>query len=481
MTTAHKVLGLLLIAALRAQATPPPTPPTAALGPEGAWLGTLGAGSGQLRLGLKLTKSSDGVYLGTLTSIDQGNAKIPLGLTTVTAGKIHLDIPLIKGSYDAVLSADGQQLKGTWLQGATPQPLDFSRSAADVVKDAAPAAPTARNPFGLSVEMQIEATPTPFMAGDKTNIVYEIHITNFSRGELLLSRLEVLSGDTVVAAWDGAALAGVLQRPGVDVDDKRALGAGLRAIAWVWVSLDKGAAVPQALRHRLSVGDQAVEGAAVAIQKAVLPAFGAPLRGENWSAANGPSNTSPHRRAMIPLMGRTPIAQRFAIDWQQLDASGTSAFKGDEADNTSYFCYGAEVLAVADAVVASSKDGIPDNVPGLSSRAVPITLETVGGNYLILDLGKGRFAFYGHLQPGSLRVKKGDKVHKGQVLGLLGNSGNSTGPHLHFHVSDANAPLVAEGQPYALSSYEVYVDGAWHKRTNQLPIEDARVRFVNVK
>ena len=68
---------------------------------------------------------------------------------------------------------------------------------------------------------------------------------------------------------------------------------------------------------------------------------------------------------------------------------------------------------------------------------VPITLETVGGNNVIMEIGDGLYAFYAHLQPGSLRVKVGDKVRRGQVLGLLGNSGNSSEPHLHFHICNA--------------------------------------------
>ena len=144
-------------------------------------------------------------------------------------------------------------------------------------------------------------------------------------------------------------------------------------------------------------------------------------------------------------------------------------------------------MAVADAVVVATKDGIPENVPGPTSGAVPITLETVGGNHVILDLGGGRFAFYAHLQPGSLRVKTGDKVRRGQVVGLVGNSGNSTEPHLHFHISDSNSPLGSEGLPYALPSFEVQGRGfgwkptapaaATEKRQNQMPVENEVIRF----
>lgn len=161
--------------------------------------------------------------------------------------------------------------------------------------------------------------------------------------------------------------------------------------------------------------------------------------------------------------------------------------------NANWYCYGAEVLAVADGVVASIKDGIAENVPMSPTRAVPITLDTIGGNFVILAIGHGAFAFCAHLQPGSLRIKPGERVRRGQVLGLLGNSGNSDAPHLHFHVSDDNS-LESEGLPYVLDSFEflgtadvdeAFKDG-WtpraaikpQKRVREIPAENAAVRFA---
>jgi hypothetical protein len=220
--------------------------------------------------------------------------------------------------------------------------------------------------------------------------------------------------------------------------------------------------------------------------------IGPPLRGGDWMAANGPSNSSGHRRALIPVGGGAHIAQRFAIDWLQVRESGQS-FEGDRLDNKNYRCYGTDALAVADAAVVAMKDGIPENIPGASSRAVPITLETVGGNHVILDLGGGKFAFYAHLQPGKIRVKVGDHVRKGQVIGLVGNSGNSTEPHLHFHICDRNSPLASEGLPYALTSFEaqgkgeiraeagsmkitISTEGAG-RRAMEIPLQNQFVRF----
>jgi murein DD-endopeptidase MepM/ murein hydrolase activator NlpD len=87
---------------------------------------------------------------------------------------------------------------------------------------------------------------------------------------------------------------------------------------------------------------------------------------------------------------------------------------------------------------------------------------------------------YAHLQPGSLRVKAGQKVKRGDVLGLLGNSGNSTEPHLHFQVMDRPSPLGAEGLPYLIDSYasKDSVKGPWIPRTHQLPMQNDLIRFV---
>ncbi len=266
--------------------------------------------------------------------------------------------------------------------------------------------------------------------------------------------------------------------------DKLNLGPGGIAVIYMWVTVDNPSKVPAALEHRITVmvGKNKDEMTVLCARSTVardIAIIGAPLRGDNWEAGNGPSNTSGHRRALIPVEGKARIAQRFAIDWVRINAGGTT-FTGDAKDNKNYRAYGSDALAVADGVVTEVKDGIPENVPGINSRAVPITLETVGGNHVILDIGHGRYAFYAHLQPGSLKVKLGDHVKRGQVLGLVGNSGNSTEPHLHFHLSDANSPLGSEGIPYALESFETKAkaDAPPVKHKLEIPAENEIVTFV---
>jgi murein DD-endopeptidase MepM/ murein hydrolase activator NlpD len=161
-------------------------------------------------------------------------------------------------------------------------------------------------------------------------------------------------------------------------------------------------------------------------------------------------------------------------------------FSGDPLDNRSYYAYGKSVLAVADATVVTTRDGIPDNVPrhnGQFHAAVPISMETVAGNNITLDLGGGQFAHYIHLQPGSLRVKAGDRVRRGQVLARIGDSGDARGPHLHFQVSTSVSALASEGVPYVIDKYCVakQAGGITEERRRELPLNDMHVQFCEAK
>jgi len=267
----------------------------------------------------------------------------------------------------------------------------------------------------------------------------------------------------------------------------------------LWVPLDAGSATPAAIRHRIVVAR--ADSLETAVPDTLLtsavpvgrtaPVFASPLAGGPWVAANGPGNTSGHRRTMIPLDGSTRIAQRFATDWIKLGPDGR-AWRGDSSSNANWFGYNEPLYAVGDGLVTAVKDGIVENVPLSPKRAVPINLETVGGNHVIIDLGGGQFAFYAHLVPGSPAVKVGDQVKRGQLIGRLGNSGNSDAPHLHFHLGDANAPLGSEGIPWVFDRFEqldqipslmAALGPGWKgtgtpaTRTHELPLENAVVRF----
>jgi N-acyl-D-amino-acid deacylase len=358
----------------------------------------------------------------------------------------------------------------------------------------------ARTVLSAPIDVSVPKPPTPFNAQGQTHLVYELHVTNLGTEECLLDRVAVFRSEdshTPLAEYDGQTLADGVARPGMPAlrgAAKLRIGAGQRAMMYVWVSLPAGARAPGMLHHRLTVklGEPQTVVSTDAARIAVSgrpPELGPPLRGSGWLAGNGPSNTSGHRRAGIAIDGTARTPQRFAIDWVQLGPNN-STFDGDPKDNTHYYAYGEEVLAVADGVVSAIKDGIPENVPGPTSRAVPITLDTIGGNYIILHLGSSAYAFYAHVQPGSIKVRVGDKVRRGQLLALVGNSGNSTEPHLHFHVGDANSPLGGEGLPYVLDAFDVEGTALLaagkiplkplatpERRKMELPLQNVVVRF----
>jgi len=148
--------------------------------------------------------------------------------------------------------------------------------------------------------------------------------------------------------------------------------------------------------------------------------------------------------------GRARIPGRFAIDFISLPPAGLMV-RDPGVPLQDRKGFGSDVLAVGDGTIAAALDDTPDDLPQ------PVSPERASGNYVSIDLGGGRFAFYEHLQRGSLRVKTGEQVKRGQVIAKLGASGStSIGPHLHFHVADRNSLLGAEGVPFVFSRFTTF-------------------------
>lgn len=119
---------------------------------------------------------------------------------------------------------------------------------------------------------------------------------------------------------------------------------------------------------------------------------------------------------------------RYAYDF--LKENNGYSYEGDPKRNDSYFAFNEEVTAPADGVVVAAVDGILDNVPvGLMNEDQP------AGNMVTIEHSNGEYSTVAHLKNGSVKVKVGDMVAAGQLLGLCGNSGNSSEPHIHFQVS----------------------------------------------
>src|SRR5271163_4445057 len=479
-------------------------------GIEGVWAGVLG---GELHLVVTITKSSSGELGGTMNSVDQ-HAVLALSNVTLRGDAVRFEVPRVGGVYEGKLKKNGRDISGSWMQtGTSAQALDFTRSAesngtADATADgnahgtsaqaAVPKAEHTPKPVVPLFNAVIPIAPTAFKADGKWHLVYELHISNMDKWEYAFTRIEVVSADAAqktLATFSGPDLDGMFIHPGLPSAEKVSrLAAGEFGVVFLWVTFDKLEDIPAAIAERISVkiGDYpealSIVTPPTSVDKNPVVMISSPLVGEDWVAGYGPSNTSVHRRSLIPINGHAYISQRFAIDWVQAYPDG-KMYQGDPSDNKNYRAYGAEIHAAAAGVVTQVGDGIPQNTPGAKSLAVPITLETVGGNHVITEIGNGLFAFYAHMQPGSLRVKVGDKVTRGQVLGLLGNTGNSSEPHLHFQICSANSELGSEGLPYAFASFEVQgkagedklsiFPGGPVKHEMEIPTEDEIVRFLD--
>lgn len=309
--------------------------------------------------------------------------------------------------------------------------------------------------------LSVQDAPIPFRGSDgRTHLVYEIWLTNFSSADAKIERVEVL-GDGAMLEDLQAAEIGTRLQPAGTRSSSGTLKSGVRGLLFLHVTLAPGAKVPSKLTHRVTVRASAAppgreeittEGAETEPDRREVAHLAPPLRGERYLSADSCCDATRHTRAALPVNGRVWIAQRFAVDWEQMDAEGR-IYSGAREKLESYPIFGKPALAVADATVESTTDRYGEQTPGVDP--VNMTLEQADGNSVVLDLGQHRYALYAHLQPGSIRVKRGDKVKTGQVLALVGNTGNSFAPHLHFHVMDGPSPLASNGLPYEINAFEV--------------------------
>ncbi len=318
-------------------------------------------------------------------------------------------------------------------------------------------APENMTPFLLAVH----DAPVPFTGSDGCiHLVYELWITNFSSADILVEKVDILGDGVLLESLDRVAIGQRLQPVGTR-QAVRTLARSLQALLFIHVVLKPGSKVPMGLSHRVTAhvdaappGQQTMgeSGGDTVLSKREVAHIGPPLQGNGFLSADSCCDATRHTRAALAVNGRVYVAQRFAVDWEQLDAQGR-IYSGPRETLQSYTIFGAPVLAVASAFVVSVTDGLPEQTPGKFPDH--IALDAADGNSVMLDLGQSRYALYAHLQPGSVRVRRGERVKQGQVIGLVGNSGNSVAPHLHFQVNDRPSSLASNGLPYEIDRFQV--------------------------
>ena len=371
------------------------------------------------------------------------------------------------------------------------------------VSPAAPASPAAEQ--FTPVIMRVMSPPRWFTGTDaKEHLVYELELTNgfpvpatvtgITVRDSAGRSLQSLTGETLTSAM--SPLAGQAKKPTV-------VEASSIRVVWMDVAVDAGSQLPSTVEHAVTVSVPpglpvpstiTSTGGATEIDRRPPTVIAPPLEGTGWIALPSCCD-GPHRRSLQPINNSLWLAQRFAIDFNKIDAKGLLA-SGDSNKNAAWFTYDQPVLAVAGARVVAAVDGYPDQVPNAPK---PVGIEEADGNHVILELGPGVYAFYAHLKPGSVSVKAGDQVTTGQPLGRTGNSGSSTGTHLHFQLMDRPSALVADGLPFVIDAFTftgrsptldrlmtlnpstdpVPVDPAGAgERTNQLPMSRDVVSFT---
>ncbi len=312
------------------------------------------------------------------------------------------------------------------------------------------------------VLMEIFSTPRWFTGSEGVvHLVYELQLTNGFPVPATVTEVEVrdVGSHETIITLSGEELSAAMSLMPTGTEPLTELSPSTVGIVWVDIPFDDASELPAQIEHELTVSvppglpvpEEIISLAAQTEVDTQPPTvIGPPLEGPGWLAF-GSCCDGPHRRSMQPINNAEWLSQRYAIDFNKIDEAGMLA-TGDPSLNESWPTYDQPVLAVADSTVVVAVDGIDDQIP---DAAEPVTIEEADGNYVILEIEDGVFAFYAHLKPGSVEVETGDTVEKGEVIGRTGNSGSSTGPHLHFQLMDRPSALVANGVPYVFDEFTV--------------------------
>jgi hypothetical protein len=311
------------------------------------------------------------------------------------------------------------------------------------------------------VTASVLATPEAVLADDgRQHLAYELGLSNRASTTVTIRSIEVLAGNKVVGSLRGKGVAAMMSPFGAEPGSNE-LGPGQGGYVLMDVSFPAKAKLPRRIVHRLSISERKPSpanattylAAPTRVVRTPAVVVAPPLRGPGWIVANGCCNAfTAHRGTVLPVNGANHVAERFAIDFVQIGATGR-LFDGPRDAFSSYAYFGEPIYSATSGKVVRVVKGIPETPAGGFPKNP--TAQTAGGNHVVVEMGHGRYAFYAHMQPGSAMVEVGQRVAVGQVLGRLGNSGNTDAPHLHFHIMDSPSPLASNGLPYRFTNFTV--------------------------
>ena len=293
------------------------------------------------------------------------------------------------------------------------------------------------------------------------HVEYELLIVSVFSEPVTLSNVTVLdSAGKELLRVDGGALAAATQTlfsktPSPVIPPSAAVSVDVDLI------LPPGAA-PERVTHRIAyalkadsqlapmISSREVDAPEVAINRQPAIVIRPPLQGNGWLATAACCKPNVHRDERVAIDGvRIETAETFAVDWAK--AKTDRLFDDDGKKVEQYYGFGEDVLAVADGTVVSVHDGMPDQTPFVFM--VPKSKSDYGVNNLMLELAPSVFAWYAHLRQDSITVKVGDAVKAGSPIAKLGNTGPSSGPHLHFGLLDKPDSVAGRSMPFVLESF----------------------------
>lgn len=337
------------------------------------------------------------------------------------------------------------------------------------------------------------------MSDAKVHLAYELILTNVASVPFRVDGVEM--HDAATQALVPGTTARVDLTPlgvGEESEGTTDPGAGTTSVtvppasawvAWIDVVFPQASVVPATIDH-------VVTGAVLPPTGAPAPAririgradtatggpvvLGAPVPPGTWYMSEGCcAADTHHRRGLAPVNGTLSVPQRFAIDFYKLDDQHRT-WVGDPSKLQSYLTYRQPILAAAAGTVVAAQDGFPNSTALPHTPTVPSILETVG-NTVIVQISEGVYVLYAHMDPGSVAVRVGDRVTRGQQLGLIGSSGNSTTPHLHFQILSTPTFFPSDSKPYAFDRFtllgritqRLWDDNLGLEPTGTLPFEAA--------
>ncbi len=362
-------------------------------------------------------------------------------------------------------------------------------------------------------------TPSPVeMTDGKVHLTYELVLTNAAPIPFRVDKIEMHDAATsalvpnTTGRVDITPLAGGTEAEGTTDpgagNTSATIPPGTTYVAWVDVVFPQRSAVPTTIEHvvtgavlppngppvpaelRIGRTDTATDGPVV---------LGAPVPPGIWYMSEGCcADDTHHRRGLGPINGELSVPQRFAIDFYKLDEQHRT-WVGDPSKLESFLTYRVPILAAAEGTVVAALDGFA-NTTALPNPPKPPPVNETVGNHVIVKVADGVYVLNAHMDPGSVAVRVGDQVTRGQQLGLIGSSGNSTTPHLHFQILTLPTYFPADSKPFAFDSFTLLgrvPDRIWDDnmaleptgtlpftaatptspRTNELPLDRDVVQF----